>query len=116
MNIVGPRTGTTTAKAASAAVKQQNPAGKALDRIKYFEIQRGLPTSQFGGGFITSRALKPARFSKKAPARQLRLAASRYAKAARRKAQLTPNFAGAVQLPVWRFPWALGSEYLVNRP
>jgi photosystem II stability/assembly factor-like uncharacterized protein len=111
VNIVGRTRSTKTAKAASTAAKEQNPAGKALGRIRYFEIQRGLPKSELVGGFITSRALKPARFSKKAPARPRRPATSRYAKAARKKAQLTPNFAAALQLPVWRF---LGPSKIPN--
>ena len=89
----------TPARTASrAAGKARYPMGKALARIRYFELQRGTPVTHAVAGHVvtdTAAARKPRRggAESKAP----------YTAAAAKKIKLEPpKFSAAVNLPVWR--------------
>jgi photosystem II stability/assembly factor-like uncharacterized protein len=72
----------------SARFKRKYPAGKPLGRIQYFQTQRGLPVARV----VAGRSPKQPRSSRP----------RRYARAHKIKLRLTPRFAAAVTLPVWR--------------
>ncbi|MEN3353994.1 MAG: hypothetical protein V7640_2152 [Betaproteobacteria bacterium] len=101
-----PKRGETAARKASrAAGKIRYPLGKALARIRYFEIQRGVPLTRHDFGSVVSAAAEAsspkARLRSRAP--RVRAPAVPYAAAAAAKAKLEPpKFAAATNLPVWR--------------
>jgi photosystem II stability/assembly factor-like uncharacterized protein len=72
----------------SAQFKKKFPAGKALGRIQYFQTQRGLTLARVDAG--------------RSPAQSRNARPRRYAAAHKIKQRLTPRFAAAVSLPVWR--------------
>ena len=81
--------------AARAVAKELYPAGKALARIRYFEVQRGLAPAALPGVHITatrSRKLKPKKRSARLP----------YGPVFAAKSRRKPKFAAELNLPVWR--------------
>jgi photosystem II stability/assembly factor-like uncharacterized protein len=79
----------------SARFKTKFPAGKPLGRIQYFQTQRGLTVARVDEG--------------RSPAQSRDARPRRYAAAHKIKQRLTPRFAAAVSLPVWR---ALGPNLI----
>lgn len=78
----------------SAARKRAlHPFGKALARIRYFEVQRELPASD-------PRAHAAGNRTERTSVRKGKRA--RYLAAARAKAGLAPDFAHSARLPAWR--------------
>src|SRR5262245_588489 len=93
----------TTGRARGARpTTERNPHGKALRRIEYFELQRGLPQIIADGRVASAAAAAEApQVGKRGPARK-RTGPARYKKAAAVKAAMIPTFAASVELPVWR--------------
>ncbi len=93
-------------RAASVAARRRYPAGKALGRIQYFEIQRGLPATGLKDGRVLSAAGSlPASRSgaRRAGAMSVRPTRLPYAQAIKTKQHLAPaTFKAAVGLPVWQ--------------
>ena len=86
----------------SQLARQRYPAGKALGRIEYFEVQRGLPKTAIKSGLVSSAAATVPRNLKKAPTVRRPVQTGPYAKANKVKARMAPSFAASQQLPVWR--------------
>jgi photosystem II stability/assembly factor-like uncharacterized protein len=100
----------TLARAAASARKRERfPAGKALARIQYFELQRGLAPTELADGRVMTKGRAAALSTRgadgaRALAAQREAAATgaRYLRATRVKQRAAPFFAAAVGLPVWR--------------
>lgn len=96
---------------ASRQAKQRYPAGKALGRIKYTEIQRGLPPTKVDDGIVTSAIAKVSRIAKRKPQGRRVRAVAPYAAAVKFKGRMAHTFAASTDLPVWR---ALGPSHIPN--
>src|SRR4051794_4845217 len=95
----------TPARTASrAAGRIRYPLGKALARIRYFEMQRGVDlTRHESGRVVTAHSPSSRSGSKRKATSRSRGPRSSYASAAAMKARLEPaKFAAAANLPVWR--------------
>jgi photosystem II stability/assembly factor-like uncharacterized protein len=86
----------TPVRAASRAVsKELYPEGKALARIRYFEVQRGLTPAVLPGVHLARSKAKIARPAK-------RSVRSPYAAAFAAKSRMQLQFGASASLPVWR--------------
>jgi len=86
----------------SQAARERFPVGKALARIGYFEVQRGLPRTHAESGLVISAEATIARIAKRAPAARRSAQVGPYGKAHAVKARMEPAFAAKAGLPVWR--------------
>ena len=96
----------TPARTASrVAGKKRYPFGKALERIRYFQKQRGTELTRSAAGRVVTRAggdnaARQRSGPRAAAAKSVRAV---YTGAAARKLELEPpKFSGAMNLPVWR--------------
>src|SRR3954468_14542886 len=96
----------TPARTASrAAGRIRYPLGKALARIRYFEVQRGVDLTRHESGRVVTapKATTTRSRSTRTTASRSRGPRTSYASAAAMKARLEPaKFAAAANLPVWR--------------
>ena len=81
--------------AARAESRELYPEGKALARIRYFEVQRALPPAILPGVHLAKSRAKGAKPAK-------RSARSSYAAAFVAKTRMRPKFGASADLPVWR--------------
>lgn len=91
----GPRKVTAARSASRAAAKQMFPQGKALGRIRYFDMQRGLAAPPVPGVPLTMASLRKAGSTRRTPR-------SPYTAAFAAKARLRPAFPATAGLPVWQ--------------
>jgi hypothetical protein len=91
--------------------------GKALARIQYFEVQRGLERTQFAAGRVVATMPAPSPAAQRRRGRRTTVSAASltampsYATAFRTKRALEPGFAEAVGVPRWR---PLGPDSIPN--
>ncbi len=104
------RSGSVKRRAAQRA-REEYPAGKALGRIRYFEIQRSLPPTRTSDGAVMPADATRARIARRPAPRKKSRQRSEYAAAYSTKARLAPTFAAAATLPVWK---ALGPSSIPN--
>ena len=82
--------------AARAAARELYPEGKALARIRYFEVQRGLAPAILPGVRLAKSRAKGVKPAKRSARR------SPYAAAFAAKLRMQPNFGDSADRPVWR--------------
>lgn len=82
----GKRNDSLLRREASRAAKAQHPGGKAIGRIAYFEVQRGMPPSSVQSDVVRHSVQKP-RY---------------YLRAIKARKATQPSFEDTVGLPVWQ--------------